>query len=76
MVVSLPMGKASAYVLEHPELFGTVHRQKTFIEIQTLALNRVLQELSKHNFDLNNINVRQSNLDDLFLELTGKDLRN
>jgi ABC-2 type transport system ATP-binding protein len=44
-------------------------------EIQTDNLNTCLQALMKSNVDLSDITVRSQNLEDLFLKLTGKELR-
>lgn len=45
------------------------------IEIQTTTVNNCLEALIKNGVDLSRINVRSQNLDDLFLKLTGNQLR-
>ncbi len=45
------------------------------VEIQTDNLNYCLQSLMEKRVDLSNITVRSQNLEDLFLKLTGKELR-
>lgn len=46
-----------------------------FIEIHTENLNKTLEVLTSKEIDLTGMNIRQSNLEDLFLHLTGKELR-
>lgn len=45
------------------------------IFIHTSQLNQTLRELMNLNLDLHGLQVRQGNLEDLFLKLTGKGLR-
>ena len=45
------------------------------IEITTSDVNLTIRKLIDNNISLANLNIRSRNLDDLFLELTGKDLR-
>lgn len=52
-----------------------VHRTKGLIEITTHDVNRTIEELLANNISLARLQVRSRNLDDLFLELTGKELR-
>ena len=75
VVVVIPRGPAADYVMAHQDLFGKVHASDQSVEVQTVVLNQVLAELGKQSFDLSGINIRQSNLDDLFLEMTGKGMR-
>ena len=44
-------------------------------EITVKDLNQALAELAAMNLDLSGLNIRQKNLEDLFIHLTGKDLR-
>jgi len=46
-----------------------------WIEISTMDVSETLQQLLKLNINLNNLHIRQHNLEDLFLHLTGKELR-
>jgi len=45
------------------------------VEIQTDNLNECIQSLIGQGIDLTNMNVRSLNLEDLFLKLTGHQLR-
>ena len=42
---------------------------------EALDVNDTLRRLLELNISLNNVNIRQHNLEDLFLHLTGKELR-
>ncbi|MCK4586521.1 MAG: ABC transporter ATP-binding protein [Gammaproteobacteria bacterium] len=52
-----------------------VHRHKGIAEITTSDVNQVIADLIKKNVSLSHLQVRSRNLDDLFLELTGKEIR-
>ncbi len=54
----------------------TTHKRKELIEITTNDVNRTIEELMAHDISLAHLQIRSRNLDDLFLELTGKELRN
>ena len=45
------------------------------VEITTSDVNQVIAELIAKNVSLSRLQVRSRNLDDLFLELTGKEIR-
>jgi len=47
----------------------------SWLEISTANVNQTLEILLAMNLDLNYLQVRQRNLEDLFLELTGGELR-
>ena len=53
-----------------------VHHSEAGAEIRTRSVNAVLSELLGAGVDLTQLHQRPPSLDDLFLELTGKDLRN
>jgi len=53
----------------------TVHENLGIVEIVTDDVSVSLQQLSAHTENLNHIKIRQPNLDDLFLDLTGHSLR-
>lgn len=53
----------------------TVHRRKGHIEITTCDVNEVISMLIENNISLAQLQIRSRTLDDLFLELTGKELR-
>ena len=45
------------------------------IEISTSDVNSAIQSLLAHGVSLDHLRIRPRNLEDLFLELTGKELR-
>jgi ABC-2 type transport system ATP-binding protein len=53
----------------------TVLENLGIIEVVTSDVSASLQQLSPHVRDLNHIKIRQPNLEDLFLDLTGHSLR-
>ena len=53
----------------------TMHRYKGIAEITTSDVNEVIADLIKRGVSLSHLQVRSRNLDDLFLELTGKEIR-
>ena len=53
----------------------TTHNREGFIEIMTDDINQVISSLVENNVSLAQLHIRSRTLDDLFLELTGKDLR-
>lgn len=53
----------------------TTHKRKDQIEITTSDVNEVIATLIKNNISLAQLQIRSRTLDDLFLELTGKELR-
>ncbi len=46
-----------------------------FVEIATRSMDKTIKELIELKVPLNEIQIRRSTLEDLFLELTGRDLR-
>ena len=52
-----------------------IHKRKGIIEITTSDVNQTIDELMAQNISLAHLQIRSRNLDDLFLELTGKELR-
>jgi ABC-2 type transport system ATP-binding protein len=52
-----------------------VRTVKDTVEIKTDDVNQCLQQLIKHGVDLSDITVRSSNLETVFLNLTGRKLR-
>jgi len=52
-----------------------IHKRKGMIEITTSDVNQTIEELMSLNISLAHLQIRSRNLDDLFLELTGKELR-
>ncbi len=53
----------------------TINKRKGYIEITTCDVNKVVSTLIKNNISLAQLQIRTRTLDDLFLELTGKELR-
>jgi ABC-2 type transport system ATP-binding protein len=51
------------------------YKRKDLIEITTSDVNQTIEELMARDISLAHLQVRSRNLDDLFLELTGKELR-
>ena len=77
LVVSLPGGeKLQRFLLQNQAKLGVTYfiRNQT-IDIHTEDLNSLLSELGSEQFDLSNINIRQSNLEDLFMTLVGEKQR-
>lgn len=52
-----------------------IQKRNSLIEITTSDVNRTIEDLLARNISLTGLQVRSHNLDDLFLELTGKSLR-
>ena len=53
-----------------------IHKSKDIVEITTSDVNHTIEELIARDITLAHLQIRSRNLDDLFLELTGKELRN
>ena len=62
-------------VYDFESLPFNIQVRKGIIEITTSDVNATMQELMHLNVSLSQLHVRSRNLDDLFLELTGKELR-
>lgn len=52
-----------------------INTHKGVAEIATSDVNQVIADLISRNISLSDLQVRSRNLDDLFLELTGKEIR-
>jgi len=52
-----------------------IQRRNGSVTIQSSDINQTLARLMEYNVDLSQLEVRSRNLEDLFLKLTGKDLR-
>jgi ABC-2 type transport system ATP-binding protein len=57
------------------DLQDKVTRGEKLTEIHTENLNKTLETLTAQSVDLTGMSIRQSDLEDLFLHLTGKELR-
>lgn len=53
----------------------TAHEKNGYIEITTCDVNTVVSTLIENKISLSHLQIRPRTLDDLFLELTGKELR-
>ncbi len=72
VIIELPLDDVSG------DLQSIDHRimeSQRIIEIKTDDVNSSLQELATHVSGLNRLKIRQPNLEDLFLDLTGHSLR-
>jgi ABC-2 type transport system ATP-binding protein len=59
-------------------LRGLEHKileQEQLVEILAVDVNETIQKLTEHGIKLNHLRIRPRNLEDLFLELTGRELR-
>ncbi|HEX5765667.1 MAG TPA: ABC transporter ATP-binding protein, partial [Woeseiaceae bacterium] len=72
VVIELPLDDVSGALdsIEHRVL-----QTRGIIEISTKDVNATLQELASRVTGLNRLKIRQPNLEDLFLDLTGHSLR-
>ena len=72
VIIELPLEDVSG------DMSGIEHRvleSRGVIEIATNDVNRSLSDLASHVHGLNRLRIRQPNLEDLFLDLTGHSLR-
>ena len=72
LIIELPLTDLTGDLsgIEH-----TVYENIGIVEVITTDVNASLQQLSVHVSNLNQIKIRQPNLEDLFLDLTGHSLR-
>jgi len=72
LIIELPMSDITDDLagIEH-----TVYENLGIVEVITTDVSASLQQLSPHVSNLNQIKIRQPNLEDLFLDLTGHSLR-
>ncbi|MBT8091070.1 MAG: ABC transporter ATP-binding protein [Gammaproteobacteria bacterium] len=72
LIIELPISDLTDDLgqIEH-----TVHEKLGIVEVVTSDVGSSLQQLSPHVTNLNHIKIRQPNLEDLFLDLTGHSLR-
>ena len=71
VILQLP----EADVIDSDSLPFPVHKRKSVIEITTCDVDQTIEDLLTNNISLAHLQIRSRNLDDLFLELTGKELR-
>lgn len=72
LIIELPISDLTG---ELKEIEHTVHANQGIVEVVTADVGLSLQQLSPHVANLNHIKIRQPNLEDLFLDLTGHTLR-
>ena len=77
IVIQLPKSSALASLLGSTEDNAglDVNQHQQGVEICTSDINLTVQQLLAANVSLSGMQIRERNLDDLFLELTGKALR-
>ena len=72
LIIELPISDVTG---DMSGIKHTVHEKLGVIEVITTDVSASLQQLSVHVSNLNQIKIRQPNLEDLFLDLTGHTLR-
>jgi ABC-2 type transport system ATP-binding protein len=72
MILQLPA--ADITIAQLPLAFNYLQHNDE-IEIESQDINATLQVLLAHNINLKNLKIRNHTLDDLFLKLTGHELR-
>ncbi len=71
VILQLPVAEVS----DSDSLPFPIHKRKGVIEITTCDVDQTIEQLMARNISLAHLQIRSRNLDDLFLELTGKELR-
>jgi len=61
--------------LEDGQITMSITRHESWIEMQTSDVNQTVKQLMEAEISLSTMQIRERTLDDLFLELTGKELR-
>ncbi len=72
LIIELPISDLTD---ELRQIEHTMYENLGIVEIVTSDVSSSLQQLSPHVTNLNRIKIRQPNLEDLFLDLTGHSLR-
>ncbi|MGB5332085.1 MAG: ABC transporter ATP-binding protein [Woeseiaceae bacterium] len=72
LIIELPISDLTD---ELRQIEHTIYENLGIVEIVTSDVSASLQQLSPHVTNLNHIKIRQPNLEDLFLDLTGHSLR-
>ncbi len=72
LIIELPIADVTS---ELDDIEHTVYENLGIVEVVTTDVSASLQQLSPHVQNLNHIKIRQPNLEDLFLDLTGHTLR-
>ena len=74
-LVRIPEKELSAAHIHELQQQYSLFQQNGWIEISTIDVNKTMESLLNEDVDLSFLQIRQRNLEDLFLELTGRDLR-
>lgn len=74
-LVRIPEKELSAAYIKELKQKYSLSQEKGWIEIATADVNKTMENLLHQGIDLSFLQIRQRNLEDLFLELTGRDLR-
>ena len=72
LIIELPIADVTS---ELADIEHTVYENLGVVEVVTSDVSTSLRQLSPHVTNLNHIKIRQPNLEDLFLDLTGHSLR-
>ena len=72
VIIELPQ---SDFAIDLASLPFKVYSRQDMIEISTGNVTETLRVLGEHDIPLENLRIRPRDLEDLFLELTGKELR-
>ena len=72
VIIEIP---SDDFSVDDEALPWTVHRTASTVELSVASVNEALRALVDAGVNLDRVNIRPRNLEDLFLELTGTDLR-
>ncbi len=72
VIFQLPYSDVSEAIISH---LPNTHKVDNFLEISSSDVNSTIQQLLAAGVSLSGLRIRSRNLEDLFLELTGKELR-
>ena len=72
VVVRIPI---KDFTVDEGQFAGTVMKDDYFVNILSADVNQTIQDLLTQQVNLEKLQIRARTLDDLFLELTGRDLR-
>ncbi len=75
VIIELPLEDLAGGVADLGTMEHRIRETEGVVEISTDDVNASLRHLATHVQGLNRLNIRQPNLEDLFLDLTGHSLR-
>ncbi len=75
VIIELPLDDLAGGVADLGTMEHRIRETEGLVEISTDDVNASLRHLATHVQGLNRLNIRQPNLEDLFLDLTGHSLR-